>query len=525
MNAAYMNREQCIKNIADHNRIWDIVVIGGATGLGIALESASKGYHTLLLEQSDFAKSTSSKSTKLVHGGVRYLASGDVKLVREASVERGVLCRNAPHLVQNRQFIVPVYNFIDKVKYWLGLKIYDWISGNMSLGHSFFANSQTVLERMPGINSTGLLGGIIYHDGQFDDSRLAINLAQTIFEKGGCALNYMQVLGLKKNQDTVCGVIARDTETGCEFSIAAKAVINATGVFVDDILAMDMSSGSRKIRFSQGVHLVLDRKFLPSEYSLMIPNTSDGRVLFAVPWHDKLVVGTTDTPVEKASLEPVAMEKEIEFILQSVGEYLVSKPQRADIKSVFAGLRPLAATNQHQKTKEISRSHRIEVSDSGLFTIIGGKWTTYRKMAEDMIANVENAKGWKRLPSVTATLPIHGADMHLDKTNPLYYYGSDLQKLEPLIKAQQEKWISRKLYIHEQQVAWAVTHEMARTLEDVLSRRTRALLLDVAESRRIARDVATVLASVLQKDEQWIEKQVADFNRLSLQYVVNEQPV
>jgi glycerol-3-phosphate dehydrogenase len=302
-------------------------------------------------------------------------------------------------------------------------------------------------------------------------------------------------------------------------------VINATGVFVDDILAMDMSSGSRKIRFSQGVHLVLDRKFLPSEYSLMIPNTSDGRVLFAVPWHDKLVVGTTDTPVEKASLEPVAMEKEIEFILQSVGEYLVSKPQRADIKSVFAGLRPLAATNQHQKTKEISRSHRIEVSDSGLFTIIGGKWTTYRKMAEDMIANVENAKGWKRLPSVTATLPIHGADMHLDKTNPLYYYGSDLQKLEPLIKAQQEKWISRKLYIHEQQVAWAVTHEMARTLEDVLSRRTRALLLDVAESRRIARDVATVLASVLQKDEQWIEKQVADFNRLSLQYVVNEQPV
>ncbi|NCI47566.1 glycerol-3-phosphate dehydrogenase/oxidase [Sediminibacterium sp. WSJ-3] len=518
-----MNRGRWLAQLADPAYEWDILIIGGgATGLGAALEAASKGYRTLLLEQSDFAKSTSSKSTKLVHGGVRYLAQGDIALVREASIERGLLHRNAPHLVRNQHFIIPVYSLSDRLKYTIGLKLYDWISGRMSLGPSGFIARGEALKQMPGVKTEGLLGGVSYHDGQFDDSRLAINLAQTIFEKGGCALNYMAVTGLLKTGNRLSGVTATDTETGTVYTVKAKAVINATGVFVDDILRMDNSAAHKTIRVSQGVHLVLDRKFFPSDHALMIPKTADGRVLFAVPWHDKLVVGTTDTPVEHASLEPVALEKEITFILQTAGAYLSEQPQRSDVKSVFAGLRPLAASQgEGKKTKEISRSHKIIVSGSQLFTILGGKWTTYRKMGEDLIGRVEKELGWQRLPTATASLPIHGSDNAADRKDPLYYYGSDLNKLKETMNAHQDRWLSKELYVHEAQVRWAVEHEMARTVEDVLARRTRTLLLDAEESIRIARPVAEVMADVLHKDGNWINQQVAAFETLAAHYRLN----
>jgi len=507
-----------------HQHVWDVLVIGGgATGLGVALDAVSRGYKTLLVEQSDFAKGTSSRSTKLVHGGVRYLAQGDVLLVREASVERGLLTRNAPHLVKNQTFIIPIYNYWDRLKYTMGLKLYDWISGKLTLGASLFISRKKTIESIPGIKTDGLLGGVLYHDGQFDDSRLAINLAQTILKNGGHAINYMRVVSLlKADNQKIDGAVIQDQESGKKYHIKTKSVVNATGVFVDAILQMDNPSGKKTICVSQGVHIVLDKSFYPSEHALMIPETSDGRVLFAVPWHNKVVVGTTDTLVDEASLEPKALETEISFILETASSYFIRKPQRSDVLSVFTGLRPLAApTEGQQKTKEISRSHKIIVSPSNLFTILGGKWTTYRKMGEDMVNSIEKKLHWPHKKTTTASMHIYG---YVDKINwddPLYFYGSDGIKIRERMNGTANEWISESLKIHKLQVKWAVEHEMARTVEDVLSRRTRALLLNARESIRIAPEVANIMSTGLNKDEQWVKQQVEEYTRLANNYILN----
>ena len=517
-------REDLLAALETGTGTWDIVIIGGgATGLGVAMDAVSRGYKTLLLEQADFAKGTSSRSTKLVHGGVRYLAQGEIRLVREASIERGLLLRNASHLVKNQTFIVPVYSFWDKLKYTIGLKLYDRIAGKLRLGPSLFISRKETLQKMPGIRSARLKGGVLYHDGQFDDSRLALNLAQSVIEHGGLALNYMQVSGLLKNEKgQISGVQARDLESGKNYSLPAGAVVNATGVFVDDILMMDPAGPQHKtISVSQGVHVVLDRSFYPSPDALMIPKTSDGRVLFAVPWHNKVVLGTTDTPVKNASLEPRALDNEIDFILDTAGHYLEKKPGRKDVLSVFAGLRPLAAPrNGTQKTKEISRSHKIIVSASRLFTILGGKWTTYRKMGEDLVDRVEKEMKWPHKATRTASLPVHGSAAATDWNDPFYFYGSDKPALEGRINGSAGQWLSEKLKIHKAQVQWAVEYEMARTVEDVLARRTRALLLDARESKRIAGDVAAIMAAALGKNEEWIQEQTSSFGRLADEYVL-----
>jgi glycerol-3-phosphate dehydrogenase len=518
------DRPGYIEKITAAAQQWDIIVIGGgATGLGIALDATARGYEVLLVEQSDFAKGTSSRSTKLVHGGVRYLAQGDVRLVREASIERGLLHRNAPHLVKDQTFIVPVYTLWDRLKYTIGLKLYDRIAGKLRLGPSVFISRKQVIDKLPGIETKGLKGGVLYHDGQFDDARLAINLVQSIWENGGEAINYAKVIGLLKNENGyVNGVKIEDTETKITYTLHAKAVVNATGVFVDDILQMDKPGSIKSICVSQGVHIVLDKSFYPSSDALMIPKTSDGRVLFAVPWHDKVVVGTTDTPVDEASLEPQALEKEIAFILETAGAYLVKKPRRSDVLSTFAGLRPLAAPqNGEQKTKEISRSHKIVVSPSHLFTILGGKWTTYRKMGEDMVNRIEKELKWSHREPATASLPIHGYANNTDWKDPFYFYGSDAPLLRGRMNGDAQQWLSETLKIHKTQVIWAVENEMARTVEDVLSRRTRALLLDAKESRRIAPEVAAIMATALKKDEQWKEDQIEQFNKLTEQYILN----
>lgn len=516
------NRVSLINRLATQKE-WDLIVIGGgASGLGIALEAISRGYTVLLVEQADFAKGTSSRSTKLVHGGVRYLAQGDIQLVREASIERGLLWRNAPHLVKNQTFIIPIYTWFDRLKYTIGLKLYDWISGSLSLGSSVFISRSKALQKLPNIKAEGLVGGVLYHDGQFDDSRLALNLAQTIIERGGVALNYMKVTGLiKDNGQHISGVQVMDTETSRSFTCKAKAVINATGVFVDAILQMDNPTGSKSITASQGVHLVLDKKFYPANDALMIPATSDGRVLFAVPWHGKVVVGTTDTPVSEASLEPQALEKEIVFILENASRYFVQQPKRSDVLSVFAGLRPLAAPQKdNQKTKEISRSHKIMVTPSHLFTILGGKWTTFRKMGEDMVDRVEKELQWPHKKTATKQLAIHGSIANVDQNDPLYFYGSDTTQVKALMNGHASEWLSTSLKIHEAQVIWAVQHEMARTVEDVLSRRTRALLLDARESIRMAEPVAIIMAKALQRDEPWIREQVVTYTKLAEGYLL-----
>ncbi|RAI99827.1 glycerol-3-phosphate dehydrogenase [Chitinophaga skermanii] len=503
---------------------YDVVIIGGgATGLGAALEAVTRGYKTLLVEQNDFAKSTSSKSTKLVHGGVRYLAQGDVALVREASIERGLLIKNAPHLAHNMSFVIPAYSWFDGIFYTIGLKMYDWMAGRLSLGRSIHISRKETIKRLPTINEQKLSAGVLYHDGQFDDSRLAVNLMQTICEHGGIALNYMKVVSLQKNVlGKVSGVKVQDVESGETFNIRAKGIINATGVFTDDVLQMDDPNEPRSIVASQGVHLVLDRSFMPGKDALMIPKTSDGRVLFAVPWHNKLVVGTTDTLVEGISLDPVALEKEIQFILDTAGQYLVKAPQRSDVRSVWAGLRPLAApTGNNAKTKEISRNHKIMVTPSNLVSILGGKWTTYRRMGEDVVNKLEEVHQWKRTQTATKHLPIHGFKENPDENNPLYFYGADMPSIQTIANEGYNETISESLHIIAAQVIWAVRNEMARNVEDVLARRTRALFLDAHEAVKVAPKVAALMAKELGKDEQWQQAEIQSFNTLAKTYMLN----
>ncbi|MBC6989830.1 glycerol-3-phosphate dehydrogenase/oxidase [Hymenobacter sp. BT491] len=507
---------------------WDLIVIGGgATGLGVALDGISRGYKTLLLEQVDFAKGTSSRSTKLVHGGVRYLAQGNVGLVREALYERGLLLQNAPHLVKNQDFVIPNYDWWGGPFYTIGLKMYDVLAGRLSLGASVHLSRQQTLERLSTLQPAGLRGGVLYHDGQFDDARLAVNLAQTAIEQGGTLLNYFEVKSLLKDpQGQITGVTATDQETGTAYELQARAVVNATGIFVDEIRQMDQPGTPKLVRPSQGIHLVVDKSFLPGNEALMIPKTDDGRVLFAVPWHNRVVLGTTDTLLNAYSQEPKALEEEIEFVLRTAGRYLVRAPKRSDVLSMYAGLRPLAASqNGSQKTKEISRSHKIMVSETGLITITGGKWTTYRRMGQDTI---DKAIALGKLPaavSQTAHLPIHGALPTADHSPHLAVYGSDQVPLLQLI-TDEPAWgekIDAALEFLKAEVVWAARFEMARTVEDVLARRVRILFLDARAAIRAAPEVAALLAQELGHDAQWQRQQVDTFTQVARHYVLQEQ--
>lgn len=507
--------------------IWDVVIIGGgATGLGCAVDAASRGFKTLLLEQCDFAKGTSSRSTKLVHGGVRYLAQGDVSLVREALKERGLLFRNAPHLVNRQSFVIPCFGLFSKIKYLIGLKIYDWLSGKYSFGSSVYLNKAKVIKHLKGISEKHVSGGIEYYDGQFDDARLAINLAQTANEHGATILNYTKVINLEKDKNNkLSGLTVVDTETGEKYEVKAKAIINATGVFVDEILNMDTPDRKPMVKPSQGVHLVLDRSFMKGDSALMIPETSDGRVLFAVPWHDHLVVGTTDTPLDSNSLEPIALQKEIDFILQTAGAYLEKAPTEKDVLSVFAGLRPLAAPDKStNKTKEISRSHKLIISESGLITITGGKWTTYRKMAEDTIDQVIKTCNLPDYTCVTEDLKIHGYTKHKhgDYTD---IYGADAIMLQELTA--ENPAYGQKL--HEAfpytlaQVVLAVRNEMARSVEDVLARRLRLLFLNAEVASDVAPTVAALLAQELGHDQNWQQQQIDSFRAIAKNYILKKK--
>lgn len=520
-----MKRETIIKSIRKKVKLWDVTVIGGgATGLGIAVDAASRGYRTLLLEQSDFAKGTSSRSTKLVHGGVRYLQQGDIALVFEALKERGLMFRNAPHLVTNQAFVIPSYDWWGGPFYTVGLKVYDIMAGKLGLGPSRMLNREEAIEALPTVERTDLKGGTVYHDGQFDDSRMAISLAQTCIDYGGSVLNYCKVSGLVKTGDLVSGVTAVDVLTGEEFRINSKVVVNATGVFVDDILQLDEPGAKQTIIPSQGIHLVLSRDFLPNDSAVMVPHTPDGRVMFAVPWHNHVVVGTTDTLVNTHSLEPVAMESEIDFLLETAGQYLTKHPSREDVLSVFAGLRPLAKPDDDKKeTKEISRGHKIAISLSGLITITGGKWTTYRKMAEDVVEKVIMLGGLPERECITRYMPIHGYRMDIDPyTDPMAPYGTDKENVLALEEDNPdwEGFLSEELQIRKSQVIWAVREEMAQTVEDVLARRTRALFLNAKESIRLAPKVAEMMAKEMKKDAVWIDQQISDFNEIAKNYVI-----
>jgi glycerol-3-phosphate dehydrogenase len=516
-----MNRDDMLAHVQDESS-WDFIIVGGgATGLGVAVDAASRGYKTLLLEMSDFAKATSSRSTKLVHGGVRYLQQGNISLVLEALKERGLLRQNAPHLVKDLSFVVPNYDWWEGPYYGIGMKLYDLLAGKYGFGRSKNLSREETLAHIPTVNPEGLVGGVIYHDGQFDDARLAINMAQTAVEQGATLLNYMKVTALTKRDGEVSGVLAHDLENDKEYEINARVVINAAGIFSDDIRQMDNPDTPGRMRPSQGIHIVLDRSYLPGDSAIMVPKTDDGRVLFAVPWHNVIIVGTTDTPVEGPSLEPKPLDEEIDFVLEHTQRYLRRNPTRDDLLSVFAGIRPLVSEGDSGDTSKISREHQISISPSGLLTIAGGKWTTYRNMAEDTVDQAILLSGLDEEPCVTKTLQLHGYHQHADEFGELALYGSDAPALRELM-SKEDRYAER---LHEDhpvkvgQVVWAARHEMARTVDDFLSRRTRMLLLDARASMEMAPTVAEIMADELDHDEAWQEEQVQTYRDLANDYL------
>lgn len=547
-----MVRSRFISDLQNNiNNVWDVIVIGGgATGTGLALDAATRGYRTLLLEKSDFGSGTSSRSTKLVHGGVRYLAKGDLLLVIEALRERGHMLRNAPGLTNNQEFVIPLYTYWDVLLYYVGLKFYDILSGNLSLGKSHYIRRSKTIDRLPTIKAEGLKGGIVYHDGQFDDARMTIALASEAARHGAVVLNYFSVNGLiKNNTDQISGVTATDIITGAQYRIMSKLVINATGVFADNIHRLDDHLAEPTLRPSQGVHIVLDRSFLMSDTAIMIPKTSDGRVLFAIPWHDKVVAGTTDTPLDEVVEEPVALDNEIDFILNTAGNYLTRAPARSDVLSVFAGLRPLAAGRKEKKsTKEISRRHRIDLSDSGLLTVTGGKWTTYRCMAEETIDRGIRAGLIEKRKCITKNLPIgnglgmgsrlpgraslHGDNMtaaggyrHQVKRhaeNRLTVYGkTGAETIADMIvsNASLADTIAPGLPYTVAEILWTIRNEMPCRLEDILSRRTRSLILDARASIEAAPRVAELMAHELGYNRKWQYDAVSEYIALANRYL------
>ena len=518
-----MNRPEMLSRVTARREAWDMVFVGGgATGMGCAVDAASRGYDVLLLDQHDFGKGTSSRSTKLVHGGVRYLEQGNISLVMEALKERGILRQNAPHLVNDLAFVVPNYEWWEAPFYGLGLKIYNLLSGKYGFGTSQILSKEETLERLPTIRQEGLRGGVIYYDGQFDDARLLINLAATAAEQGATLLNYCEVVGLTRDDDGfINGVIACDAEGGEEFTARARVVINATGAFTDNVRRLADEQAAPLIAPSQGIHLVFDQSFLPTDNAIMVPHTDDGRVMFAIPWHGHTLVGTTDTPIQQADLEPRPLEQEIEFILTTARRYLSKTPTRADILSVFVGIRPLVKSSSGSSTSALSRDHTIHIDQSGLLTIAGGKWTTYRHMAEDCINQAAVLAKLPEKSCQTARLNIHGFHKDAEKFGDLAVYGSDASAIQDLIRSDPSRGelLHPALPYCAAEVIWAVRNEMARTVEDILARRTRALFLNAKAACSMAPRVAELMAKELGYDTAWQARQVRDFLALAQQYL------
>jgi len=524
-----MQREMMLRNIRERTEPWDIAVIGGgATGMGVAVDAASRGLDVVLVEAHDFGKGTSSRSTKLVHGGVRYLEQGNVPLVMSALKERGLLRQNAPHIVHDLAFVVPNYSWWEAPFYGIGLKLYDLLAGKYGFGPSKLLSKEETLERLPALEPEELRGGVVYYDGQFDDSRLLIHLAMTAADDGGTIVNYCPAIGLLRDPEGyVNGLMARDVETGEEYAIRARIVVNATGVFTDSIRRMADAKADPLVVTSQGIHLVFDRSFLRGDTALMVPRTSDGRVLFVIPWHGHAVAGTTDTPIDRPCLEPRPLEEEIEFILETAARYLTRPPTRGDVLSVYVGLRPLVKGDG--KTSALSRDHVIHVDPSGLLTMTGGKWTTYRHMAEDCVDHCITLGRLRDEACRTRNLHIHGyldgraersgAEIEGWRTafDALEVYGTDAEEIRRI--AQSDASLAEALdadlpYIGAE-IVWAARAEMARSVEDALARRTRALFLNAKSAMAMAPMAARLLARELGRGDEWVTNQVEEFRILA----------
>lgn len=502
-----MNRERKFDLIRRRSEPWDVVVVGGgATGAGCALDAASRGLSVLLLEQSDFGKGTSSRSTKLIHGGVRYLEQGNISLVREALAERKLLLDLASEFVKPQPFIVPCYGWNEKLYYGAGLKVYDTLAGRNSIGRTELLSLRETKEALPGLAEGNLTGGVLYLDAQFDDARFLMAVIETAQDQGCVALNYARVEGFEKDGSArIDRVRVRDIETGEVFLVGTRSVINAGGIFADAIEGLVDDKGVDRTSFSQGIHLVFDQGFLAGENALMIPKTSDGRVLFAIPWHGRLLVGTTDTPLDKPELEPVAFEREVDFVLETCVGYFSNPPGRSDVLSVFAGIRPLIGAQQQGNTSKISREHLVEIAKPGLISVRGGKWTTYRRMAEDAVdiavAEADLGGGMSR------SSEIHIRDLAARRV-------AKIAKSEPTLADQ----VTKGFLLSKAEVLDAVRSGMARKIEDVLSRRTRHLLLDAKAASEAAQDVGELIAQELGWSDQRLKEEVEEFRKLAGKY-------
>jgi len=509
-----MTREDTFLALQDS---FDVLVIGGgATGLGIAVDAATRGFRTALVEANDFAQATSSRATKLVHGGVRYLASGQLPLVYEALHERAVMLRNAPHLVHAQPFVMPTYTWHELPYYGAGLMLYNLMSGSASLGPTRILGAKATAERIPNIATANLTGSVVFHDGQFNDARLALALARTAADNGALIQNYARCLRFVRTNDRLTGAIIADSETGTEYTVQAKTIINATGIFVDEVRTLDDPKTPSLLTVSRGTHIVVGPEFLGSSSAIMVPKTKDGRVIFAIPWQGKVVIGTTDLPAPKSVLEPGHTSDEIDFLLETIAPYMVKQVQRSDVLSVFSGLRPLV-TGKASTTAKISREHQIDASPHGLITIAGGKWTTYRRMAEDTLDFAGREGMLEKRACVSKKVKLRGATDNITTDDAfLREYGSDAEAIKDLITQTPALAapIDTALPYTFAQVVYAVRAEMARTLGDVLSRRTRSLLLDSRAALRAAPAVATTIAQELGRNQAWADDQVNRFAAL-----------
>lgn len=511
----------------DENQTYDIAIVGGgATGLGVALDAAARGFSVVLVESHDFAKGTSSRATKLVHGGVRYLAQGNISLVREALHERTTLLNNAPHLAQPLAFVMPSYKWWETPFYGAGLTAYDALAGKAGLGKTEFLGKFETQKLLPTVAPAGLKGGVKYWDGQFNDARLALALARTAATKGALLVNYCKAVDLQYAQGKISGLVCEDTLNGKQYMIKSRCVVNATGVWVDALREKDgaanASDGRRPtkpmVAPSQGVHIVVDREFLGGDTALMVPKTADGRVLFAVPWLGKVILGTTDTPRNDLDREPTAFKDEVDFILSESARYLKKAPKRSDIKSIWVGLRPLVKPQDDdgESTKTISREHTVLVSRSGLVTVTGGKWTTYRAMAEDVLAKCADKGLVKGRPAgVTTHLKLVGAIkaaevQSISLPQDLHSYGDEQATVASLPGAD----VLLCAGLTEGMVRFAARYEYAITVEDVLARRSRLLFLDAALAAQLAPRVAQILV-----EETGLPPKETEFATLSAHYL------
>jgi glycerol-3-phosphate dehydrogenase len=521
-----MKRDEMISRLKRRDTPWDIIIIGGgAVGAGVAVDASTRGFDVLLVEREDFGKGTSSRSTKLVHGGVRYLEQGNISLVMEALKERGLLLRNAPHIVHDLPFVVPNYSWWEAPFYGIGMKVYDLLAGKYNFGRSKVLSLAETLERLPTIQQEGLRGGVLYHDGQFDDTRLLTHLLVTAADHGATVVNYAEVIStLKDDEGFISGVVIDDKESGEQYTARAKVVVNATGIFTDDTRRLAQPDAQPMVTRAQGIHLVLDRSFLRGENAIMVPRTSDGRVLFAIPWHDRTLVGTTDTAIGSSSYEPLALEEEIEFVLDTATEYLSRPPARSDVLSIFVGIRPLVSApgGGEGKTSALSRGHTIHIDESGLMTIVGGKWTTYRHMAEDCVDHAITLGSLRDSPCVTADLPIHGYHRQAEKLGALSIYGTDAEEIKRVAAEAPDlaELLHPDLPYIAAEIIWSARNEMSRGLDDALARRTRALLLNARAAIEVAPKVARLMAAELGRDEEWIKTQVESFTTLAKQYIL-----